>query len=165
MKFNKRIPIQSQTITARAGVFLFFVLAVLLLFTMAIVDKANISLDDYLCLAFLIILVVFFTYLPTLTQLEIYNEGFTKKELFKTREFFWEDVQSAELDWHFHMHGVNLFMKFRFYNGKDYLFPLTFYSRKNIQILCEAIVSACPDAKISDKIKNMAEGKFPWYIF
>ena len=162
---GKRIPIQSQTITAHGGVFLFFVLLVLVVFTMAILDKQKATLDDYLCLAFLVSLAVFFVYLPKLTRMEIYNEGFTKKELFKDREFLWEEVLKVDLDWHFHMHGVNLFMKFKFKNSKEYLFPLTFHSRKNIRILCEAIVSACPDEGVSEKIKNMADGKFPWYIF
>lgn len=151
-KVNKQIPIQSQTIKARGWVFLVIVIGILILFALSLKDKPKVTGIDYFCFVFLTMLAFFFAYLPELTRLEIYNDGFTKKELFKDRDFLWEDILLVELDWYFHMHGANLLMKFKFNNSKEYLFPLTFYSRKNIQILCEAIVSACPEANISEKI-------------
>jgi hypothetical protein len=42
---------------------------------------------------------------------------------------------------------------------------ISFYSRKDLRKIAEAVVIKCAKAEIDPRIQNMAEGRFPWYIF
>lgn len=92
------------------------------------------------------------------------NHGITIKNIFKEKSLDWKDIQrfylkiihtgkSTQRLWYFEAGGASL------------NFSTNLYSRKSLQSVAEALVSKCTHAQIEPKIREMAEGKFPWYIF
>ena len=126
----------------------------------------RIIFQDYILIIAILIIPMSAVFIYKYSVLKIDASGLEKRS-FKTRvSFKWQEIKRADVEIHTnffpntHRHAIKLKS-----GNKELIILLTDYSRKKVKILCEAIVSTCPDANISDKIRNMAEGKFPWYIF
>jgi hypothetical protein len=93
------------------------------------------------------------------------NDGITSKTPFNERAINWKDItrsylkvrhtgKSSQRRWHFE----NI-------TGKGPSFSTGLYSRRSLRTIAEALTTKCPNAEIEPKIRDMAEGRFPWYIF
>lgn len=48
--------------------------------------------------------------------------------------------------------------------GSELKFASGFYSRADLKLLAETVVSKCTHAIIDERITGITEGKFPWYM-
>jgi hypothetical protein len=83
----------------------------------------------------------------------------------KTTVIPWVEVHSAAMEVHYHGHGASRHLIIRGMNNSQVSLQTGFYSRHSLQLISEILVAKAPQADISDRVKNMAEGRFPWYIF
>jgi len=145
---------------------LYIILAILFFFGYILVDTDKID-DTVSLMAGVVFLLLFFLfYFLSKLKFMIDNEGITHDKFFgKPKELQWTDIKSSELTWHYHGHGASLSWEFISFSGKSLSFNPSYYSRKHLRPLAEALVLKCHEAVIDKRIVNMAKGKFPWYLF
>ena len=98
------------------------------------------------------------------SQLIIDNEGLTHKNIFSTKQLLWSEVQKTYIKYQSHGKSGSHYWFFEL-PDRRIKFSIGLYSRNNIKTIAEAVVEKCNHAEIEDRIRNMAEGHFPWYIF
>jgi hypothetical protein len=97
-------------------------------------------------------------------EIRIYDQSIAYKTSLYTREVSWNDI--IDVDLHFGFAGQHPHVKWTFYAGKKSLvIDPSYFSKTDNRFLAEVIVAKCSDARISKSINNMANGKFPWYLF
>lgn len=105
-------------------------------------------------------------YILSKTKIIIDNTGITFQYFIrKSFSVAWQDIAESKLEWEFDIHSGNILWKLFFSNRKPHSFQSSFYSRKNLRILAESMIIKCPNAILDKRIRKMAEGKFPSYIF
>jgi len=161
---RQRIPLAHQTLQARFLPVFFVFVCISSLYIFAIFKQDKLNQTNVIVLIALILFAILLSFLPRISRIEIDNDGFVKYLFKGKRNIKWSEINKVYTEWQFHGHGASLHLCFNFTNGTNYNLPLTFYSRKSMKILCESIVSACPQADISQKVKNMASDNFPWYL-
>lgn len=157
--------ITRQEITIRKGP-LYFIAAVFMSFLLILHEQGKVN--DGASIAAAIGLAIFgiIYYMLSKNKLVVDNDGLIHCLFFgKQKSMLWQDVKSSRLSWHFHGHGANIEWAIEPFSGRNISFQPSFYNRKNLRIIAEALVDKCPNAVIDQRIKKMAEGKFPWYIF
>lgn len=164
-QYRKAIPLANQTIQARVLPSLIIFVTISTLYILSIIALDRLNITNYMIIAALGIFGIFISFLPRISKIEIDNSGFTKYLFKGKRHIQWSEITKVDREWQFHGHGASLHLNFNLSNGTVYFLPLTFYSRKKMALLCDAIISACPNAKISENVVNMASGKFPWYLY
>lgn len=98
-------------------------------------------------------------------KIVIDDHGLMMQMLLKTESLRWAEISSSNLSFEFHGHTGDVKWVFERITKKAFSFSPTFFSRQDLQAVAEALLSKCPKADISEKVRKMAEGKFPWYIF
>jgi hypothetical protein len=93
------------------------------------------------------------------------NDEIVLKTLLTTSTLAWKDIVSSKLSLEVHAHTGEIRWLITDENGKGLGISPTYFSRRGNRIIAEVLVSKCLFANISDKVRNMAVGKFPWYIF
>jgi hypothetical protein len=159
------IPVTRQEISIRKGP-LYFIAAVFIVFLWALYDQGKIH--EGASLAALIGLLAFLLLYRMLSKnkLIIDNEGITQQLFFgKQKELGWKEIKSSHLSWHYHGHGASLQWDIMPESGKAINLQSSGYNRKSLRIIAEALVEKCPGALIDKRIRNIEEGRFPWYIF
>ena len=126
-------------------------------------NKSNFSID-FVLTGFILIIAIFYFVLTKL-RITIDNEGLEMKMLFKTETVSWNEITKSNLSFEFHGHTGDVKWVFERFPKKTFSFSPTFFSRKDLQQIAEALVSKKPNAHISEKVRRMSKGKFPWYIF
>lgn len=92
-------------------------------------------------------------------------EGIIYKALFTTVVINWDEVITVRPNAHLFFDTILLNWTIHAKGGKSMLIPLGHYSRQSMQKIAEAVVKYCPYAAINPKIKRIANGDLPWYIF
>lgn len=99
-------------------------------------------------------------------KLIIDNDEITQQLFFgKQKTLKWNEIKSSNLNWNYHGHSADLSWVLNDFTGKKISIQTSSYSRKKIRIIAEALVEKCPQAVLDERIRNIASGKFPWYIF
>jgi len=110
------------------------------------------------------LLILFFWYVASQIEIQIYNDSLIYKTAFKTKEIAWRNITESELEFHFHSHGGRA--QWNIVSPEKIIkIDPTYFSRKDTRMIAEVLVDKCRSAKISDNVKAMANGKFPWYVF
>lgn len=91
--------------------------------------------------------------------------GITYKTIFSTKQIFWNTISKTYIKYHQHEKSGSFDWYFENLDGRVEKFSINLLSRKNIRFIAEAVVTKCRNTDIEQRIYNMAEGKFPWYIF
>ena len=104
-------------------------------------------------------------FLISKSQLIVDDAGITKKNVFKTKQVAWETIAKTYLKYEQHGKSRSLYWIFEDQNGKKSKFQVDLLSRKSLRVIAEAITLKCKTANIEQRIYNMAEGEFPWYIW
>jgi Ca2+/Na+ antiporter len=159
------LPIIRQEITIRKSP-LYFLMAIFLIFLFIINETKKIYTVTMLLLAGVLLLFLLTYYMLSKNKLIIDNDGISQ-QLFiaKTKELKWAELKSAGFVWDYHGHSANLTLEFIEYSGKKISLQSSFYSRKKLQFIAESLLEKASRASIDKKLKGIAEGKFPWYIF
>jgi hypothetical protein len=99
------------------------------------------------------------------SQVIVDDFGITKKTAFKTKEISWDSIYKSYLKSEHHGKSRSLYWYFEDQYGKKSKVQVDLLSRKSLRVIAEAITMKCKTADIDQKIYNMAEGQFPWYIW
>jgi hypothetical protein len=93
------------------------------------------------------------------------NDGITFKLAHRKEQIIsWQQITSTKLQWDFTIHSAEPSWVI-FYDDTQINFQPSYYKRKDLRPIAEALILKCP-ALITDKrIKKIAEGKFPWFLF
>ena len=99
------------------------------------------------------------------SQVIVDDFGITKKTAFKTKEISWDSIYKSYLKSEHHGKSRSLYWYFEDQFEKKSKIQVDLLSRKSLRVMAEAITMKCKTADIDQKIYNMAEGQFPWYIW
>ena len=159
------LPVIRQEFTPRKWLLYFVGLVyILLLFIFANTRKLTEPDSLPLLIGLGIFLVVY--YMLSKNKLIIDNDELTQQLFFgKQKVLKWREIRSSHLNWHYHGHGADLTWEFIDLTGKKISIQTSSYSRKKIRIIAGILVEKCPQADLDERIRRIASGKFPWYIF
>lgn len=146
-------------------VYIFFLFVVLLI--LLIGTKTGYR-DPKLYYLFGYVTVFVVLWLVVLSRLKICidSDVITMETIIRKEQIFWKDIKESRLGWEIEgPHGASLNWIFQAFDGRKLEIRLGFYSRKNLMTLSQQVIEKAKNAKISDKIYQMAEGQFPWYLF
>lgn len=104
-------------------------------------------------------------FLISKSQVIVDNSGITRKTAFKSKEIPWNSISKTYLKSEHHGKSRSLYWYFEDQQGKKSKFQVDLLSRKSLRVIAEAITMKCKTADIEQRIYNMAEGQFPWYIW
>jgi hypothetical protein len=152
--------------TLRINLLPFYIMTILYLSLILFYRNGEIDIVDYILFGAALFFPLIGIILYKFTGIKIEDEGLVDIGLFRDKKILWNDIVKVNNEWHSSSYSRNISYSIKLtFNNREHYISLSDYSRKNIQILCQSIVSACPNAEIFDKVDDMAEGKFPWYIF
>lgn len=158
------IPIETKYLKPRSGFLLIGLLPLGVLLYVATQTNGD---DKQLMLVFsliaLIPLAMFFFHAKSYVVID--NDGITHKTPFRQRTISWNDVTRSYFKIRHTGKSSQRLWYFENVIGKGLSFTTGLYSRRSLQAIAEALLTKRPDAEIEQKIRNIAEGKFPWYIF
>lgn len=84
----------------------------------------------------------------------------------KTRQVRWNDMTLSSVGWTIEGgHTASYSWHFRTVNNKLVEIPLGYYSRSDMRILANQVISRAKKAELSAEIHRFAAGKFPWFLF
>lgn len=159
------LPIERQEFTIRKWP-LYFIAAVFLLMLYILNDKGKIDGAAYFAMGGLFLFLVIY-YMLSKCKFIIDDAGITQELFFgKKRELKWNEIVSSNLNWqYYHGHGASLSWDFCGHFRKKISIKTSMYSRKKLRSIAVALIEKSKQAYIDKRIQNVAEGKFPWYIF
>ena len=159
------IPVETRIITPRKFPLL-IILAVLILLVNWVAGKSMLHDVKYYLISGMSVIFGALYLLLVYTYIVIDNESIILKLPFrKIKSFLWKDICEVNWEWSVDGHTANLSWVI-YYNTKTNInFQPSYYKRSDLQKIAEALILKCPYATIHKKIKNAAEGKFPWYLF
>lgn len=104
-------------------------------------------------------------FLISKSQVIVDDVGIAKKTVFKTKQVSWDSIAKTYLKSEHHGKSRSLYWYFEDRYGKKSKFQVDLLSRTSLRVIAEAITMKCKTADIEQRIYNMAEGQFPWYIW
>jgi hypothetical protein len=111
----------------------------------------------FLCLLFYIVNSKFHLYIDD--EVLIYRTALFKKEL------RWRDIIRSDIGWAIEgMHTASINWHFIATN-KTLEIRLGFFSRNDMQLMAQQLIEKAPQAQLSQKVYQFANGQFPWYLF
>lgn len=155
----------SYTIHARARLAWAILLITALPLSLAEILDSNHD-KRFLLFIMLLILLCFILYATT-KKIKIYidEDKMVISDFLKNRTLLWTDVSFSDISCSVEgSHSVSLNWIFKTVNKKSVEIKLGYYSRTDMTILANQLIEKAKDARISKKIYNIAQGKFPWYL-
>ena len=84
----------------------------------------------------------------------------------RTRRVRWSDMTASSVGWTIEGgHTASYSWHFRTLDNKLLEIPLGYYSRSDICLLANQVVSRAKNAKLSLEVHRFADGRFPWFLF
>ena len=139
-------------------------LVLALVFFIFISPQKNDYTVPIVCVVLLLVSIFMFLILLK-AQIILDDTGMTYKTLFGTKEISWQAVAKTYLRFRHHGQSGSYYWYFETPGAKKIKFSMRLYSRKSLHTIAKAVTTKCREAQIDDRIHNMAEGVFPWYIF
>jgi hypothetical protein len=123
---------------------------------------------DRVALAFLLLAGCFCLLLLFMSKfITIYldDEKMVVSDAWRKRTLYWSDVQASSIEWGIEgHHGGRLTWIFRKSDGSPVDLTLGYYSRADMTLLARFLTDKARGATFSRKVRDMAEGRFPWYL-
>ena len=158
------LPIQRQEFRIKKWP-LYFVVAIYIGLLFILNDTGKLQDDKSIIILGGLSVFIFIYFMLSKNKLVIDNDEITQQLFFgKQKVLKWKEMKSSHLNWHFSGHSADISWSFIDYSGKAINIQASFYSRKKIKFIAEALIDKCPQAVIDKRLKNIANGKFPWYI-
>ncbi len=158
------IPIQTTYLKPRTWTKYLFLLTPAIMITLYYVEGSKDDAFLYIGLGSLVIFLIA-AWLLSKVYVMIDNDGISYKTAISIKTMEWKDVSRS----YFRIRHTGKSSKRLWYfentTGKSLNFSTGMYSKASLQAIAEALVSKCQNAEIEQKIRDSAEGKFPWYIF
>ncbi len=160
-----KLPLVREEIKVKKWPFIIFI-ALYLLFFLFVINVKLIEDSLKWIVAGSILFIVVLSYIVMKVKIVIDNTGIVQQILIgKQKELEWQDIKSTRINWEINIHGAELSWDFIGASGKTLRINPSYYSRRNLKMIAEALLSKCAHADLDKRIFQMAEGKFPWYIF
>ena len=84
----------------------------------------------------------------------------------KTRRLRWNDLASSSLGWSIEGgHSTSYNWHFRTVDDKLLEIPLGYYSRSDMSLLANQMISRAKNAELPAVIHRIAAGRYPWFLF
>jgi hypothetical protein len=158
------LPVQYEEITPRKWPILIIFCLCCLPFILAKFSGEHIRGIDWFIAGSLVLTLLIY-YMGMKLKIVLDNDGFEIHNIFRKQRLNWLEIRQSKLSFEIEAHSGDIKWVFRTAEGREYSFSPSYFSRYSIQKIAEALIRKSPSALISDKIRNIAEGKFPWYIF
>jgi hypothetical protein len=157
------LPIQTTHLRPRKFIFLIPLIFCVGLFIIVGAQKSpSIEVELIFLIPLGILLIIWTAYRRIILTID--NEGLTYKSIFSTKQFAWNEVQRTYIKYKSHGKSGSHYWFFELVNGR-FKFSTGLYSRRSLQQVAQAVLEKCTTAQVEDRILNMAEGRFPWYMF
>jgi hypothetical protein len=114
---------------------------------------------------FLVLAALFMRILLASVRIIMDDSGLNHKTLFRSRTVAWKNISKTYLRYRHHGKSGGHYWFFEDADEKRLRFPLRLFSRRSLQELAAFTVAKRKEAIFDERILNMAEGRFPWYIF
>jgi hypothetical protein len=118
----------------------------------------------YVCLG-LVALSLLLWWILTKSYIKAGQTGLTIGGVFARREMAWSGVSQSYIRYRHHGKSGSYYWYFVDKEGKKIRFSTRIYSRQSLHQLAEMLLMHSPAADIEDRVRRIAEGNFPWYIF
>jgi hypothetical protein len=158
------IPVQATYLRPRSGFILLALVPLAILFYVGIVtSRGDWGMWVIAILIGIIPLGIFLFQRNSFVMID--NDGIIYKTPVREKTISWRDVSKSYLKMRYTGKSSQRLWHFENSAGKGLAFPTGSYNRRSLQTIAEAITAKCPQADIAPKIREMAEGKFPWYVW
>jgi c-di-AMP phosphodiesterase-like protein len=156
------IPVQTTFLRPRSGIILLVLIPVLIMVVVAntVNNDSTLKIASVLMLVIPVAIYIFVTN----SYVEFDNDGITYRNPFKTRTILWKNITRSYMKV-IHTGKSSKRMWYLENDKEQFRFATNLYSRTALRSIAEALLQKAPQAEIEQKIRDMAEGKFPWYIF
>lgn len=165
LKFQRNmIPVSTQIFYARKWpiVLIFIIVGGPFLILRLTGDKDN-SLDLFLLIVLVFCLLLYISTIKMYVSVD--NEGIASKNIFREIFIPWKDITQTKISFEFHGKSGDFIWNFTSKNNKEINLSIGYFSKSTIRSIAETVVQKCPDVLVKGKIREISEGKFPWYIF
>jgi hypothetical protein len=158
------IPLTTEYLKPRTWTKYLFLVTPAIFFTLYYTQEPKEETFLYVALGSLVFFFVF-AWLISKVHVVIDNDSISYKTAFTTKTMDWRDVTRTYFKIRHTGKSTVRMWCFENTSGKTLSFSTNMYSRASMQTIAEAVVAKCSKADIEDKIRDIATGKFPWYIF
>ena len=156
--------IQRQEFTIRKWP-LYFVVAVYILLLLILNNIGKLDDEKLLVISGALAFFLLIYFMALKNKLIMDNDEITRQSFFgKPKVLKWKEIKASHLNWYFNGHTADLSWSFIDFSGKAINIQTSSYSRKKIKLIAEVLIEKCPQALIDTRLRNIATGKFPWYI-
>ena len=96
-------------------------------------------------------------------RLDTYQDGFTEKNIFKTRHVLWQEITSIKYETAYHGHGVSLQLAIWYGHPSKLIFLFVKqYNKDKMQRFFEILNEQCPHAEKNVHFIKKATGVMGW---
>jgi len=158
------LPVFTQIFYARKWpILIIFIVIALPFIILKLQDGGNKAINIFLLIdaAFCILLFTWAKYM----SITVDNEGIEYRIIFKKISVPWKEIQLTKLAFEFHGKSGDFIWHFISNQNKVINFSTGYFSKNDLRLIAEVVVSKCPEHVIQGKIKEVSQGKFPWYVF
>jgi hypothetical protein len=157
------LPIETTTLRPRLWPFFLIIAAGILLFFFSS-QKNNSQHLIWFEIGFIVFVLVLW-FLLSRANIVVDDSGLVHKNIFTTKEIAWDGVVKSYIKYRHYGKSGSYYWHFENSNGEKARFSIKLYSRSSLRVIAEAVIMKCKNADIEQRILNMAEGQFPWYIW
>jgi hypothetical protein len=93
------------------------------------------------------------------------DHGITYKNAFREKFMAWENLSRTYIKIRHTGKTAHRYWMLEGKDGTEFSFSSNMYNRNSMRGIAEAIVNKAPHADIQQRIREMAAGKFKWYVF
>jgi hypothetical protein len=151
------LPIQSHTFKPVRWPFLIFIFTTFI-YILNVLNEKVIERKDYAAIACAAFLFIYSILYVIRMKIFIDNDGIVDRKIFSETFISWNELSAVDIVTESHGHGLSFVWLLQRVGKKPYKMHLS-YKSKNANIMAEAMVMRCKDAKLSNKIIKLAEGK------
>lgn len=144
---------------------LYFTAAIFIFLLVYLNDTGKIKDIDSLPVLIGLTVLILIYFLLSKNKLLIDNDGITQRSFFgRLKELKWNEIISSSINWSFHGHTADLSWEFIDFSGNLISIQTSYYSRNKLKLIAIVLLEKSQQALADERIKNIAAGKFPWYI-
>lgn len=120
-------------------------------------EDGTVSRSEYAVFLSAIFLIIFFILSLKRLLIGVDNHGITHRQIFKETFISWDEIKAADIKVQSHGSGNSFVWILERYNKPSH--KIDFVGRTNMQLLADALITKCPTANISQKVKKFAADK------
>jgi hypothetical protein len=156
------LPIQEKIFRPPRWIFIFLI-GMCAAYGIILIEQQEMRKNEYGIVFFGVIVCAYSIASIKRTMIRIDNDGILDRKVFSQTHIKWKEIISADITVNSHTHGISFSWVFERTNKRAYKMHVP--RRKYFNDLTEALVMKAPQARLSDKIISLSEGKKTSIIF